>query len=81
MGDLAPAPAWGYCLATGTRGDMDWKLAIAGVVISAVGGFVVWRFRRSNFNNQLAPGCIMAFGILALLTGILTFLFSFWFKG
>ena len=60
---------------------MDWKLVLAGLVLAAIGGFIVWRFRKSKFNSEVAPGCIMVFGILALLTGILTFLFSFWFKG
>lgn len=60
---------------------MDWKLVLAGLVIAAIGGFVVWRFRKSNFNRQLGAGCVMAFGLVTLGTGLLTILFSFWFKG
>jgi hypothetical protein len=55
---------------------MDWKLLLIGLALTLVGGFIVWRFRTSSFNKDLAPGCAMALGILLLGTGLLTAIFG-----
>ena len=51
---------------------MDWKLLLIGLGLTVVGGFIIWRFRTSSFNKELAPGCAMALGILLAGTGVLT---------
>ena len=55
---------------------MDWKLLLIGLVLTLVGGFIIWRFRQSSFNKDLAPGCAMALGILLAGTGVLTAIFG-----
>jgi uncharacterized membrane-anchored protein YhcB (DUF1043 family) len=55
---------------------MDWKLLLIGLVLMLVGGFIIWRFRQSSFNKDLAPGCAMALGILLAGTGVLTAIFG-----
>ena len=55
---------------------MDWKLLLIGLVMTLVGGFIIWRFRKSSFNKDLAPGCAMALGILLAGTGLLTAVFG-----
>jgi hypothetical protein len=55
---------------------MDWKLLLIGLAMTLVGGFIIWRFRNSSFNKELAPGCFMALGILLAGTGVLAALFG-----
>lgn len=55
---------------------MDWKLLLIGLALLLVGGVIIWRFRTSNFNKELAPGCFMALGILLAGTGLLTAIFG-----
>jgi LPXTG-motif cell wall-anchored protein len=55
---------------------MDWKLLLIGLVLTLAGGFVIWRFRKSSFNKDLAPGCAMALGIFLAGTGVLTAIFG-----
>lgn len=52
---------------------MDWKMLLIGAVMLVAGGFLAWRFRKSNFGSQPVPGCAMAVALLLMLTGILTF--------
>ena len=56
---------------------MDWKLLLAGALMAVLGGFIVLRFRKSNYNSELGAGCLMVFGMLMLLTGILAAGISF----
>lgn len=56
---------------------MDWKLLLIGAVMMLGGGFLAWRFRASNYRTQTGPGCAMAFALLMLLTGVLTFALGF----
>ena len=56
---------------------MDWKLLLGGALMAMLGGFIVFRFRKSNYNRELGAGCLMAFGMLMLLTGILASGISF----
>ncbi len=56
---------------------MDWKLLLIGTAMTVLGGFLMFRFRRSNFRKETGPGCIMAFAMLLVLTGVLTVGISF----
>ncbi len=56
---------------------MDWKLLLIGTVMAVLGFFIVFRFRKSNFNRELGPGCVMAVGVLLLLIGVLATVMSF----
>ena len=56
---------------------MDWKLLLGGALMAVLGGFIVFRFRKSNYTRELGAGCLMAFGMLMLLTGILASGISF----
>jgi hypothetical protein len=60
---------------------MDWKLLLIGTGMTLLGGFLMFRFRRSNFRKDTGPGCLMAFSILLLLTGMLTVGLSFMMRG
>jgi hypothetical protein len=55
---------------------MDWKLLLIGVVLTLVGGLIVWRFRKSQFNKELPAGCAMSFGVLLVAVGLLAVLFG-----
>lgn len=59
--------------------DVDWKLLLIGAVMTAVGGIVSWRLRKTQFNTEISAGCGMAFGLLLAGTGFLTMLFGLWF--
>lgn len=59
---------------------MDWKLLLIGALMAVLGGFIVFRFRKSNFNRELGPGCLMAAGMLMLGIGILSAIMSFLIK-
>lgn len=59
---------------------MDWKLLLIAGLLIVAGGFIIWRFRGSKFKTETGPGCLMAFGVLLLSTGILAIPFSFWMK-
>jgi hypothetical protein len=56
---------------------MDWKLLLIGALMTVAGGFLMFRFRRTNYSKETGPGCVMAFAILLAMTGALTILFSF----
>lgn len=56
---------------------MDWKLLLGGALMAVLGGLIVFRFRKSNYNRELGPGCLMAIGMLMLLTGLLAAAISF----
>jgi hypothetical protein len=56
---------------------MNWTLLLIGTVMAVVGGFIIWRFRKSSFKDEIAPGCAMVLGILMLGTGLLADVFSF----
>mgnify|MGYP001496593098 FL=1 len=56
---------------------MDWKLLLIGTLMAVVGALIVFRFRKSNFNRELGPGCLVASGLLLLLTGVLSAVLSF----
>jgi hypothetical protein len=59
---------------------MDLKLLLIALAMVAVGGFILWRFRKSNFKEKIGPGCLMAFGLLLVGIGLLSALFSIGFK-
>jgi hypothetical protein len=52
---------------------MDWKLLLIGAVMTVAGGFVMWRFRNAGKSKDFGPGCLMSFGIILTLTGVLAF--------
>jgi hypothetical protein len=56
---------------------MDWKLLLIGAVMTVVGGFIMLRFRKSDFRHATGPGCLMAVGILLAGTGVLAIVFAF----
>jgi hypothetical protein len=60
---------------------VDWKLLLIGALMTVAGGFIIFRFRRTNYSRETGPGCIMAFGMLLLLTGILSVGISFLLRG
>lgn len=59
---------------------MDWKLLLIGVVMLIAGGLLAWRFRKSKYGSEVGPGCVMAFALILLLTGLLTIGLGFAFK-
>ena len=59
---------------------MDWKLLLIGIAMIAVGGLIIWRFRKSNLTKEIGPGCLMAFGLLLVGIGLLSTVFSFGFQ-
>jgi hypothetical protein len=59
---------------------MDWKLIAIGVAMVVAGGFLAWRLRKSKFSTEAGPGCIMAFALLLLLTGVLAAIVGLVFK-
>jgi len=50
---------------------------LIGAAMAVLGFFIVFRFRKSNFNRELGPGCVMAVGVLLLLIGVLATVMSF----
>ena len=59
---------------------MDLKLILIGIAATALGGFISWRLRKSNYNKELGPGCAMAFGLLLALIGLISFALGFLLK-
>ncbi len=59
---------------------MDWKLLLSGVVMMIAGGLLAWRFRKSKYASDLSAGCVMAFALILLMTGVLTVGLGFAFK-
>lgn len=60
---------------------MDWKLLLGGSVLTLLGGFILIRFRKTNYNKDLAAGCLMSSGAIMLLTGVLAAGLSFMMPG
>lgn len=60
---------------------MDWKLLVGGAVLAVLGGFIVFRFRKSNFNRELGAGCLMSTGAIMLMTGVIAAGLSFMLRG
>ncbi len=60
---------------------MDWKLLLIGALMTVGGGFLMFRFRRSDYSTEAGPGCIMSFAILLTMTGVLAALVSFLMRG
>lgn len=59
---------------------MDWKMIAIGLAMLVAGGFLAWRLRKSKFSTEAGPGCIMAFALLLLLTGVLAVIVGLVFK-
>jgi len=59
---------------------MDWKMILIGAAMLIAGGFLAWRLRKSKFSTETGPGCMMAFALLLLLTGVLAAIVGFVFK-
>lgn len=59
---------------------MDWKMIAIGLAMLVAGGFLAWRLRKSKFGSEAGPGCIMAFALLLLLTGVLAVIVGLVFK-
>ncbi|RYY95222.1 MAG: hypothetical protein EON61_22815 [Alphaproteobacteria bacterium] len=60
---------------------MDWKLLLGGSVLTLLGGFILIRFRKTNYNKDLDAGCLMSSGAIMLLTGVLAAGLSFMMPG
>ena len=60
---------------------MDWKLLVGGAVLTVLGGFIVFRFRKSNFNRELGARCLMSTGAIMLMTGVIAAGLSFMLRG
>lgn len=60
---------------------MDWKLLLGGALLAVLGGVIVFRFRKSNYNRELGAGCLMSTGALMLLTGVIASGISFLMRG
>jgi uncharacterized membrane protein HdeD (DUF308 family) len=59
---------------------MDWKLLLIGALMTIIGGFLVFRFRGTNYRKDTGAGCLMTFAILLVITGVLTLGLSFLFR-
>jgi LPXTG-motif cell wall-anchored protein len=55
---------------------MNVALVLIGLAMTAVGGFMAWRFRQSDYINRFGPGAAMALGLFLLLTGVCTTAFG-----
>jgi hypothetical protein len=60
---------------------MDWKLLLIGALMTVAGGFIIFRFRRTNYSRETGPGCIMASGMVLVMIGILAAGISFLLRG
>lgn len=60
---------------------MDWKLLLGGSALVLIGALILFRFRKSNYNKDLGPGCLMASGAIMVLTGVLAAGLSFMMPG
>lgn len=56
---------------------MDWKMLLGGALLAVLGGVILIRFRKSNYNRELGAGCLMSAGAIMLLTGVLASGLSF----
>jgi len=54
-------------------------MILIGLAMVAAGGFLAWRLRGTSFLAQAGPGCMMAFALLLMLTGVLTSAIGFLF--
>jgi hypothetical protein len=59
---------------------MDWKMILIGLAMAIAGGFLSWRLRKTKFSTDLGPGCLMAFALLLLLTGVIAAVIGITFK-
>lgn len=59
---------------------MDWKMILIGLAMVIAGGFLSWRLRKTKFGTETGPGCLMAFALLLLLTGVIAAVIGFLFK-
>ncbi len=59
---------------------MDWKMILIGLAMLIAGGFLAWRLRKTKFSTEMGPGCLMAFALLMLLTGVIAAVIGFLFK-
>lgn len=59
---------------------MDWKMILIGAAMLIAGGFLAWRLRKTKFSTEMGPGCVMAFALLLMLTGVIAAVIGFLFK-
>lgn len=59
---------------------MDWKMILIGLAMVIAGGFLSWRLRKTKFSTEMGPGCLMAFSLLLLLTGVIAAVIGLMFK-
>ncbi len=55
-------------------------MILIGLAMLIAGGFLAWRLRKSKFSTDMGPGCLMAFALLMLLTGLAAAVIGFLFK-
>lgn len=60
---------------------MDWKLLLGGTLLALLGGIILFRFRKSNFNRELGAGCLMSVGAILLMVGVIAAGLSFLMRG
>lgn len=56
---------------------MDWKLLLGGTLLTLLGGIILFRFRKSNFNRELGAGCLMSTAAIMVMTGVIASGLSF----
>lgn len=60
---------------------MDWKLLLGGTLLALLGGIILFRFHKSNFNRELGAGCLMSIGAILLMVGVIAAGLSFLMRG
>ncbi len=56
---------------------MDWKMLLIGALMTAGGGYLMYRFRATNFTKEVGPGCIMSVARLLAMTGLIALVLGF----
>lgn len=55
-------------------------MILIGLAMVIAGGFLAWRLRKTKYSVQMGPGCMMAFALMMLLTGVIAAVIGLMFK-
>lgn len=55
-------------------------MILIGIAMLVAGGFLAWRLRKTKYGSEAGPGCIMAFALLLMLTGLIAAVVGLFFR-